>query len=606
MAFDNAAMHLEHLQSFHLQSINNSIGRKKRKYDRYSTTSLQDLDLARTPIDERRPNASRRPWAQPNLDATMEETGGCSTRSARQLNEAETLPNSEKPPLEQSKKEKACNRWARRQDMKADPREVDSNAWGSARPSEATRDSNVRDDVFGRLLNKRTYGVCGDDRPVDWSGEWAPPPEVWEQRTKFNNNNDDYKAAFRSWIEDRMRPLRLSNGVEHRQIPREKLLQYDYIADGIDMIPNTTTINRTNAVKYGFLVTDDPQDGPGKYTSRLQPHELKGLVTLDPNDQESLKYNSETTDILVKNWLRHKNLAESASRQRLEASMGATTPTSVIFQHLEPSLVPAQVPIATFNRPPDLTGGAKAPSVKPPDLRDRIRPQLNIYMRPAREADVPELMRIYNWYVENSPRPCETGSISEDDMGQRLDRSRESKLPFIVAVERQQRGTLQSAEESSRRSKKVRRERLVGFVSVCDFTCQDYVEHISGELELYVDSKHGHLGVGRSLLDKVMEVCDNTYQRKQDTLFCQPPELHHLYGPGGGRQLHKLVVLLRKWRQPRAAALDVRDCDQSRNGGPSFVKSGENEYESWLRRWLEDCGFELEGLLKGVGAKHGR
>jgi len=149
-----------------------------------------------------------------------------------------------------------------------------------------------------------------------------------------------------------------------------------------------------------------------------------------------------------------------------------------------------------------------------------------------------------------------------------------------------------------------RTEMLAGFCCANDLTAPDFVEHISAEIELYVDPQYKKMGVGKCLMDKMLQICDRSHRLTTDCAFHCRQEIKHLYGPGGNREIHKLYILLRKWHSPKPATINIERGRRYRKS--AFAKTIEDDYDKWLKNWLESLGFEVEGFLKKIGAKQGR
>ena len=161
-------------------------------------------------------------------------------------------------------------------------------------------------------------------------------------------------------------------------------------------------------------------------------------------------------------------------------------------------------------------------------------------------------------------------------MRNRLNECLSSKLPFIVAV--------------SREHKNLRRlkgsEKIVGFASATDFSQPNLTERISAELEVYVHPDWTRYGVGRTLVDKLLESTDRGHLRTTTATFTCDPDIKHLYSAGGGRDLNVLIFIIRHFKNP---------------------KHGAGEDISHLKQWLiNEFDFEESGCIKGAGTKFKR
>ncbi|KAJ9654409.1 hypothetical protein H2198_006571 [Neophaeococcomyces mojaviensis] len=616
----DAGAQLKQLQDVALKQIARRSKNRQVNEEKYSTTSLKDLDLARTPINPNEPLMSRRPWAQ-GSPVTESKEGGEYLPYKNIRDASSQIPEAswQMPPSEgragaidninnhpqaladhsqphdaddTSLKERITSpkrsKWASKESMAPEKEESNSNAWGSANPSDVTRGSNVSDKQYGKLLNSKP-DVLVETTIADWDGNFLPAPADWSDRPRFNNNNPVFKAEFDRWLpfwtEAGGKARRFSNDIPYTIISEEQLMDLKNHADGISMVERTATVNLNNAAYYGY--TDDPEDAI-RYSRSTDEDAYRDWGKLDPTDPDNIKHYDESCQDLINGWLAHLALTRAAS--------------------------------ATLGDGPTKEAPAAAETANTVPGINRTRPKLNIYLRPVTKADLSELTRIYNWHITNTTRPVETREISEADMRQRLEMAQGGKLPFIVAAKRSQKGAravddddgggaelfLQANLLTKHRKQRAmtRIEQLAGFCCAQEFTAADFVEHISAELDIYVDVKYKRMGVGRCLMDKMLEICDRAHMRQTECTFYCDRLIRHQYGPGGGRDLHKLLILVRKWHTPKAATISLER--GQRVTGNALAKTNENEYESWQKSWLERLGFEVEGTLKKAGAKFGR
>lgn len=584
---------LKALQSQQLQAISRKHEGKKRRNDKNNTTSLRDLDLARTPVKSQRQQASKRGGAQdiPSLTLTpnLEETSGEAVTEVDSRNTPMLLSHTSAPIEVGGQRVEIKTprpKWASKEDVKATKDDTDSNAWGSAAPSDATRDTNASVKSFGKMLHKSNHSE--QDLPiVDWEGQLMPPPAEWAERPRYNNNNQDFKERFKGWQaginEHSQSRYRFSNGVEHRIITSKELANLNMFPDGISLVDRTMTIDSTNSAHYGY--TADPEDAL-KYVQQIAAAEYDfDWGKVDMADPDNAKFKHECTSDLVENWLKHLH----TSQDKLNEARNTTQ-----FVSQERNDEDFAVPM------------------------EKSHPKLDIYLRPALERDLEELTRIYNCHIRDGVTPCETREISPSCMGIRMSMSEESRLPFIVAAKKNQREAkdvpIMDDEEFSRRMSLpvthkqritiTKFEVLAGFCCAGSFTASDYVEHTSADLELYVDPRYKRMGVGKCLLDKVLEICDVGHRRKTECAFHCDSAIRHMYGPGGKRNVHKIYLQLRKWHVPKAANINLER--GRKHSKLALAKTWEDEYGRWMKQWLESFDFDVEGCLQKVGAKNGR
>lgn len=552
---------LKRLQEDELRKIGS---RAKFKGAVPATTSLQDLELARSPL----PNnlAMEAPdFLVPNCNTmTIAEeviTTPPTPHIVKRRSSYQTTLNtsvSVAPPSDTASANKISNktktsRWATPEELKPIQVETGSNAWGSDLPSDASTadDDSTKRMHHGKLFRHNPPAETGTalaswdgnwQHPAEtetslagWDGNWQPPPVDWNDRPRFNNNSLDYRNGFNHW---------LNGDVSIEEIPVETVLNLDLHPDGLGFVSFKEGVNESNASRqYGF--TSDVVDIV-RHVAGLEDHEyLKDWGKLDMNHGDNAKFQSETTELLVTNWV--------AQRARRSHSHLATQPTC---------------------HRANLTQAPRAGKQKPEPKLDT--PKINIYLRPAVRTDIEQLKELYNWYVANSPRATDIERIQSREMRGRLEDCSSAGLPFIVAVSQE--------HKSLRRFKGA--EKIVGFASATDFSQSNLTERISVELEVYVHPAWLHKGVGRALIDKLLDSTDRGHLRTSKVTFACDPDIKHLYSAGGGRNLNVLIFIIRHFMNP---------------------KSGAGEEIDGLKQWLiGEFNFEESGCIKGAGTKFKR
>ena len=295
----------------------------------------------------------------------------------------------------------------------------------------------------------------------------------------------------------------------------------------------------------------------------------------------------------------------------------------VVQRFLAHSNITAQPPTNTEDEPAEPPKPKDAQSHQATDNDNT--PELNIYLRPACRNDIRQMTRIYNWYIDNSSKPTERDQITDADMRQRYDIVTDAKFPLIVAVEKTR--NPKASKRTTRAlqnphpiqntnptySGMIEEERIVGWACAQDFTFAEYVERISAELEIYVAPEVRRRGVGRCLLDKLIDATDRGYLKRGGYSFHCASEQMHLYETGGGRELHKLYLVLRKFSSPRKSSQSMKKGvngeSRSKSGPHGDMRQAEcreDDSVEWLRDWLQTFGFKVEGMLMEAGAKDGR
>jgi L-amino acid N-acyltransferase YncA len=487
------------------------------------------------------------------------------------------------PPYARSTQAKHNPRWVSNADIKPRPASPDSNAWGSINSNLAAADSDASVLAVDELDVRYGKKPVAPDTLMQWDGKLQPPPVDWADRPRFDNKNPDFKEAFNQWGEAVLEGPSLNPNFH--TLDEAQIDDISLHPDGIGMVARNTTITPSNAVHYGYSL-DHKDPGEERTTWDIQPltdNELNQNSTVDVDDPQNQPIFQECTETIVQRYLAHNDINFN---------------TIVRNETLE--IKDSEVP--------------QKKATKPQKESHPYAPKVAIYIRPAVKTDLSQMLEIYNWHVENGPRTAEFSAATDEDMRGRLDHVETAKLPLIVAVSKAtRRNRYKQAEAAKTKVEKkttssntdsdttaaIQRERILGWASAQDFTTQDFVERTSAELEIYVDPKSQHLGVGRCLLDKLLEACDRGYLKKGGCDFNCAPERRHLYISGGGRDLHKLYFAVRTWNRPK----------QQGKGKPAeegLTLHQEDDYEVWLKAWLERNDFEVEGRMKKVGAKNGR
>ena len=102
-------------------------------------------------------------------------------------------------------------------------------------------------------------------------------------------------------------------------------------------------------------------------------------------------------------------------------------------------------------------------------------------------------------------------------------------------------------------------------------------EHVA-EIQVFVDPKHHRLGVGKTLMDRIMVSLDAGYAPQNFADFVPDDRLR--YDVGGSREIHMINI--------------------------GFHIGNEKEFE-WRKKWLEEVwDFDHVGTISCMGKKFGR
>lgn len=369
-----------------------------------------------------------------------------------------------------------------------------------------------------------------------------PPPIDWDTRPGFNNNSVEFVGEFSQWNETTAsQSLNSATGIPFTRLSKDLVKNADLHPDGLNLVDPTMTIDVDTADKYGYSA--DALKVIRKDARLIDPTIFTDdWGKLDLRDAENLKIKDECCNDLVRNY--NANIAKE-----LEEEMSS-------------------------RRAQNLARKREGPVIQIPNPH---MPRINIYLRPAVRSDVPQLQDIYNSYLRNSARGAELQPLTYLDMLHRWTDSTDEKLPFIVAI-----------SKCARINRKVGNgvEKIVGWASATDWVGPNAVERYTVELEIYVHQDHLHQGVGKCLMDKLIDSTDRGHIARRGYPFTCAPELRHGYSAGGARDLIKLLIIFRSFDKPRNAK--------------------ENDLP-WIKKWLEEeWNFEQQGHVPKSGVKFQR
>ncbi|MCJ1427705.1 hypothetical protein MMC29_005610 [Sticta canariensis] len=196
-------------------------------------------------------------------------------------------------------------------------------------------------------------------------------------------------------------------------------------------------------------------------------------------------------------------------------------------------------------------------------------PQANIYIRPAESRDLKQITEIYNHYIEHSVVVAERTALTEQQWRGRWMDATESNYAFLVAV--------QHSSKGGGHNRRTSHETICGFAYADDFGDVSNAWRYTCELQCYVGNWNLRMGVGKSLIDRMMGALDPIYVVRAGTKF-EGGATPIRYEGGGVRVVNKVVINI-----------------------PYAVKD-ENTLK-WQKEWLAQFQFEHVGTLPGIGRK---
>ncbi|RVX65819.1 hypothetical protein B0A52_10335 [Exophiala mesophila] len=491
-------------------------------------------------------------------------------------------------------------------DLRAPAWSLYSNAASSAGDLDSTKAMGIDDKAeFGRMISRVEPDVR--DAPLKgWDGNFQPPPEDWEQRVKYqlHADNIEHRQWLRNWLDSTiptsfaLRRAQVPN-IDFVIYPKSDVLDVAKHADGIGLVARETTIDASNGAHYGYQFRSDTF-----LKGRDTVADFDGDCSMDLSLPQNFNIKDETTNMYI----------QAKTRTLFPEKLNQTEASSIRNDSQQPAFKPMQEP---------------------------RRPKANFYLRPAVRSDVRGMMAIYNYHIKNGVRPSELNEIGESEMHQRMDMAQQSRLPFIVAVERsrgnaRKKTVARTAQHThpihnvdTTYSGVIKDEHVIGWASATDWSCFDYVENITADLECFVAHNFRRNGVGRSLMDALLSATDPGYTKSGGYDFHAAQEVTSFYTGGGVRDISKLIIQVRSYSKPMTPEAQwLRS--QPVNPDHPFLHAGrpptqptprapkpdfspgvkiddrEDDYQAWLKKWLESYGFEEEACLRAIGTKHSR
>lgn len=205
-------------------------------------------------------------------------------------------------------------------------------------------------------------------------------------------------------------------------------------------------------------------------------------------------------------------------------------------------------------------------------------PKIEIYLRPATEADAKEILKIYNHYIIESYIPEDQEPLTESDIEFLIQVTKKEKLPFVVAVK----GRVPAQSTNPKIKTKIPQyENIISFgyteIRGCGIAgkCNGRGRY-THNLHLYVDPAYTRKGVGSCVLDRLLIVSSRAWcgQDGHDWLnFNNDP----VYGHGTGARCHQLLIEV-----------------------PVLRNEDDPNYE-WIKSFLRKFWFFTETRIKAVG-----
>ncbi|KAL9586568.1 MAG: hypothetical protein Q9212_000820 [Teloschistes hypoglaucus] len=363
-----------------------------------------------------------------------------------------------------------------------------------------------------------------------WDGDWGPAPIEWDRRDMYDFNTPNHKVFVEAFVINRIKAFK-SGFCLAVMIDDEDFIQGRSLANG--------------GLVFGKPI-DESEHHHFRDTSPFTLHHLHN-----------------TAQIAIDNYIRGKRTLldkEEAKEARKLAKAEKKLRTQVSNENKEGE--EARNISKVEKKARKQVASEKAGVELPPNP---YQPKANIYIRPARVKDLPQIRGLFNHYVEKCAVTGERSKLSDRDWRDRFDLALTEKFPFIVAVGRHQ------------FNKKYGGEKIVGFAYAEDHGGEQTMWRHTCELQFYVHHTCVKKGVGKNLVDCIMRGLNLLYRAKAAVDFAVNESESARHDGGGERLLSHILV-------------------------PYSYLSEHLEQTKWVGEWLtREFGFELQGTLKGIG-----
>ena len=214
--------------------------------------------------------------------------------------------------------------------------------------------------------------------------------------------------------------------------------------------------------------------------------------------------------------------------------------------------------------------------VKPQNM---FIPRINMYLRQASAKDMQQVSNIYNHYVKNTPIAPDLTATSREDWVSRLEAIEGTQhLPFLVAICRSKR--VSSTHRSRQRSNNLPEENIIGFSFAKQYLGYEGTYNGTVQMQTYVHSGHPHMGIGKNLTDKLIELLDISHNFHDGCDFVKPED-NAIYATSGGCMMPKQILV-----------------------NIPFYPSQEDTL-NWQKEWLwKDLYFDQVATMPGLGERN--
>ena len=294
---------------------------------------------------------------------------------------------------------------------------------------------------------------------------------------------------------------------------------------------------QVNVEEVGFVTGEAPTDGQDTLNGVMDPELHKTYPTVDPY---TLSKKGRTADAAMQDFC--KEVEQKAVESKEDRKM-----LRRMWKEREAEILASMPP-------------------------NPHKPKANIYVRPAEDRDLAQIAAIHNWFIKHSVAASEKNDLSIPQWRARWHDVNEQHYSFLVAV-----------KLSGRFTDRIRRpydETVVGFVYAEDFGDKENAYRLTCEMQFWVDHEYKRTGIGKTLVDRMLEALDPEYRPRHGTPFVGGEDkIDYMYG--GRRIIRKVLIPI-----PYPA---------------------DDDYDlKWQKKWLIGFDFFHVSTLPGIGNKLGR
>ncbi|KAF2261814.1 hypothetical protein CC78DRAFT_583333 [Lojkania enalia] len=377
---------------------------------------------------------------------------------------------------------------------------------------------------------------------VDWNGDWLPAPVEWQGRKCFTDRH--FGDHIEAWIHqcDKNGNEQINTGfAEFLANKNSDLAPTSWIPAQIEGNAPQQFWNTFSSCAPEPLNESDLGELP--WWETYINEDIWLLPTLEVPDAQLDLSNEENhhPGVAVSSGeaVRRKAAAAAARARKLQAKRNKPTPVAYPPDYEEPS-----------NR--------------------SLKPTENIYLRPVRPSDISQVAQIYNYYVDHTIKANEFESRTASQIAGRINDITSRGLPWIVAILRGRRAHTGEHNYVT--------EEVVGFIDLDDYCDQGSMYRFTFEMELYIHPFHQRRGVGKCLIDKLLDLVDTGYKFRGGYPYINTGE----YLKNGPSRVVKMI-----------------NCSLPHEAGETDELMG-------FTSLLKEFNFRRSGHLKQMGYKYGK